>query len=241
MAAHFFISSRFLPPDSQTNDYRWDNPIKLGNPINNTAHGGNEMAKILYIKANPKSDNNSVTFKMSEEFVRNYRKENPDDEIITLDLYKEDIRFLNGQDLTDMFSGKDFDIRKYAEEFAQADKYIFSAPLWNLSFPAILKAYIDYITFAGITFKYTANGAVGLLAGQNKKAVYIVARGGDYSQPPMSEIESGERYLRIIMGFLGVADFTSVSCELTNVLQGDKLEKAITSAVERAAEASKLF
>jgi FMN-dependent NADH-azoreductase len=65
---------------------------------------------------------------------------------------------------------------KYAYQFAEADKYIIAAPFWNLSFPAILKAYIDYICVTGITFKYTAEGPVGL--GQGKKAVHIVARGG---------------------------------------------------------------
>lgn len=199
------------------------------------------MAQLLYIKANPKPDADSITFQLSEAFVEAYQKNHPGDEIVTLDLYREGVRFLSGSDLRDMFSGKDFDVRQYATQFARADKYIFAAPLWNLSIPAILKAYIDYITFAGITFKYTATGPVGLLAGQNKKAAYLVARGGSYGAKPMADFEMGERYLRTIMGFLGVTDFQTVACELTNVLQGDALRAAVDEAVGSAVNAANAF
>jgi len=49
-------------------------------------------------------------------------------------------------------------ILKYAYQFAEADKYTVAAPMWNLSIPPIFKAYIDYITVSGITFKYTEQG-----------------------------------------------------------------------------------
>ena len=61
--------------------------------------------------------------------------------------------------------------------------------MWNLSIPAILKAYIDYISVSGITFKYTSNGSVGLL--NDKKAVHIVSRGGEYEN---ASYEMGDRY-----------------------------------------------
>ncbi len=197
------------------------------------------MAKVIYVKANPKSDKESITFRMSERFIEEYKKCNPNDEIITHDLYDEDIRFLTNSDLDDMFSGNNFDVRDYALEFASADKYIFAAPLWNLSFPAIFKAYIDYISFVGITFKYTESGSVGLL--QNKKAIYIVARGGEYSSPPASNMEMGSKYLKTILGFFGVTDFTTIACELTNVLQGEALENAINIALKNAEEEAKRF
>ncbi len=197
------------------------------------------MAKVIYVKANPKADEESITFRISERFIEEYKKCNPDDEIIIHDLYNEKIRFLTHTDLDDMFSGNSFDVRDYALEFASADKYIFAAPLWNLSFPAIFKAYIDYISFAGITFKYTELGSEGLL--QNKKAIYIVARGGDYSSPPASNLEMGSKYLQTILGFFGVTDFTTISCELTNVLQGDALEAEISKAIQNAEEEAKRF
>jgi len=129
------------------------------------------MGKILYIKANPKEDGQSRTFKISDSFIEEYKKLNPDDEIITLDLYKEGISPLSAKQLDEIRvpnpeGGKDHPILKYAYQFLEADKYVIAEPFWNLSIPAILKAYIDYITISGITFKYTAQGPVGLCSGK---------------------------------------------------------------------------
>ena len=136
------------------------------------------MSKVLYIKANIKQEGESRTFKVSDSFVEEYKKNNPNDEVVVLDLYKENIDFLRPEDLGVIFGPKNEESKnnpklKYAYQFAEADKYIIAAPMWNLSFPAILKAYIDYVSVTGITFKYTAEGPVGLL--NNKKAIHIVA------------------------------------------------------------------
>lgn len=199
------------------------------------------MSKVLYIKANPKSDQDSITFRMSESFIKSYKEVNPNDEIITLDLYEEGIKFLDGQMIADMFSGKETIMLKYAKQFAEVNKYVIAAPMWNLALPAILKAYFDYVTMVGVTFKYTEQGPVGLLANQNKKAVYVVARGGEYTEGPAQEYELGDRYLRTIMGFMGITDFTTVATELTNVLQGEDLKNSINASIEKAKEDAKNF
>lgn len=198
------------------------------------------MSKILYIKANAKPEGVSRTFQISDKFVETYRQNHPDDEIITLDLYKENINFLTGDDLNSVFGPKNEDSRnhpilKYAYQFAEADKYIIAEPMWNLSIPAILKAYIDYVTVTGITFKYTESGPVGLL--QGKKAVNIVSRGGNYSSEPSNAYEMGDRYLRTIMGFFGIIDFTTIAAENLDVVGQDVdaiLQKAIAEAQESA-------
>lgn len=109
------------------------------------------MSKILYIKANVKSEGQSRTYQVSDTFIEEYQKQHPEDEIIILDLYKEDIDFLRPQDLEVFFGSKTEESQqephlKYAYQFAKADKYIVATPMWNLSFPAIFKAYIDYIS-----------------------------------------------------------------------------------------------
>ncbi|MDT3698968.1 MAG: FMN-dependent NADH-azoreductase [Thermincola sp.] len=199
------------------------------------------MSKLLYIKANPKGNENSITFRTSESFIKAYKEANPNDEIVTLDLYQEGIKFLDEQMLTDMFSGKETVMLKYAQQFANADKYVIAAPMWNLGSPAIVKAYFDYVTMVGVTFKYTEQGPVGLLADQGKKAVHIVARGGLYIQPPADAFEMGDRYLKTIMGFMGVTDFTTVTTELTGVLQGEDLENAVQHSIEQAENLAKNF
>lgn len=200
------------------------------------------MSKVLYIKANAKPEGASRTFRISDSFVEQYREQNPNDEIITLDLYKEGIGFLTEDGISlhrpAPGEGKDHPILKYAYQFAEADKYIIAAPLWNLSFPAILKAYIDYICVTGITFKYTAEGPVGLC--QGKKAVHIVARGGGYSEGHAAAYEMGDRYLRTIFGFLGITDFTTISADKLDVI-GEDADAIVKNAIEAAKETAKNF
>ena len=121
------------------------------------------MSKVLYIKANIKPEGASRSYEISDAFIKEYEKQHPEDEIITLDLYEEGIDFLRPEDLGVLFGPKTEESKnhphlKYAYQFAEADKYVVSAPMWNLSIPAILKAYIDYVSVTGITFKYTENG-----------------------------------------------------------------------------------
>ena len=198
------------------------------------------MSKVLYIKANIKNEGESRTFKVSNSFVEEYKKNNPEDEIITLDLYKENIDFLRHDDLGKLFGPKDEEsknnsILKYAYQFADADKYIIAAPMWNLSFPAILKAYIDYVSVSGITFKYTAEGPVGLL--NNKKAVHIVSRGGGYDNSPY---EMGDRYLRTILGFFGINNIETIAIDNLDVI-GVNVEEKVEEGIENAISLAKKF
>lgn len=200
------------------------------------------MSKVLYIKANAKPEGVSRTFRVSDSFVEAYKESHPNDEVITLDLYKENIGFLTEDDVAlhnvEFGEGKDHPVLKYAYQFLEADKFIISAPFWNLSFPAILKAYLDYVSVSGITFKYTSQGPVGLC--QGKKAIHFVTRGGAYSQEPLSAFELGDRYLRTLLGFLGITDFTTVALE--NMDRSDtNIELVVTDAIKDAREKAKNF
>lgn len=201
------------------------------------------MSKVLYLKANAKPEGESRTFKISDGFIEEYKKLHGNDEIITLDLYKEGIAPLPYGKINELHTpaqgtSKDHPILKYAYQFVEADKYVIAAPFWNLSIPAILKAYIDYITVTGITFKYTATGPVGLCLG--KKALHITSRGGVYSDEPLSSYEMGDRYLRTLFGFLGIIDFTTIAAEGLDVI-GNDVNKIIQNAITAAKENAKNF
>lgn len=198
------------------------------------------MSKLLYIKANIKNEGESRTFKVSDSFVEEYKKNNPKDEVIVLDLYKENIDFLRPEDLGKVFGPKDDESRKntilkYAYQFAEADKYVIAAPMWNLGIPAILKAYIDYVSVTGITFKYTENGPVGLL--KNKKAVHIVSRGGEYANAPY---EMGDRYLRTILGFFGIAEIETIAVENLDVI-GVNVQEKVDEGIRKAKSSAQKF
>jgi FMN-dependent NADH-azoreductase len=126
----------------------------------------------------------------------------------------------------------------YAYQFAEADKYVIAEPLWNLSIPAILKAYIDYVTVTGITFKYTAEGPVGLCT--DRKAINIVSRGGIYSTEPAASFEMGDKYLKTIFGFLGITDFTTISAEGLDII-GNDVDAIVGNAIATAVGIAKTF
>jgi FMN-dependent NADH-azoreductase len=200
------------------------------------------MATVLYIKANAKPEGQSRTFAISEAFVKAYQESHPGDQVITLDLYKEGIGFLTEEGVMmhkpHPGEGRDHPILRYAYQFHDADKYIIAEPLWNLGIPAILKAYIDYISMNGITFGYTENGPVGLC--QGKKAINITARGGNYSSGAFADYEMGDRYLRTILGFLGIYDFRTLAAENLDVVGAD-VDAIVADAVTRAQEIAKSF
>ena len=142
------------------------------------------MSKVLYVKVNSKEEGESRTIQIADRFIQTYKENHPDDEIIDLNLYDLDIQFLpkgKMQEMRDavMLNDHNHPILKYAFQFAEADKYVIAEPIWNLGIPAILKAYIDSVAIAGITFKYTEKGPEGLL--KNKKAINFITCGSDYS------------------------------------------------------------
>ena len=201
------------------------------------------MSKLLYIKADPKPEGLSRTFKVSDDFIETYQKRCPQDEITTLDLYKEKIDFLSYEDIQTAFGpkteeSKQHHILKYAYQFLEADKYIIAAPFWNLGLPSILKAYLDYICISGITFKYTENGPVGLC--QGKKALHIVSRGGHYLEGPATGFEMGDRYLRILFGFLGIIDFSTVAVEGVDVI-GVDIDAIVAKAIKQSRSVAEDF
>lgn len=211
------------------------------------------MARVLYITANPKEVEQSYSLSVGREFINTYRKVNPNDQIVEMDLYKMDIPFID----PDVFSGwgklqqgTAFDqlsadekakvgrINELTEQFVAADKYVFVTPFWNFGLPPKMKAYIDNICIAGKTFKYTAEGPVGLLP--NKAAVHIQARGGVYSEGPAKDVEFGDRYLHAIFNFLGIKNAESVIAEGMAQMP-DKAQEIKEKAMERAREVAKRF
>jgi FMN-dependent NADH-azoreductase len=95
------------------------------------------------------------------------------------------------------------------QEFLDADLVIVGAPMYNFGVPSTLKAWIDRIAVAGRTFRYTAQGPVGLAGG--KRVVIASARGGFYGENSHADFQ--EAYLRQLFGFLGIAHIEIVRAE----------------------------
>ena len=96
----------------------------------------------------------------------------------------------------------------YVAEVQAADVIVLGVPIYNFSVPAALKAWIDQIARAGVTFRYSAEGPVGLLDG--KKAIVALASGGTEMD---SDIDFAGRYIRHVLGFIGITDVTFIRAD----------------------------
>lgn len=109
-------------------------------------------------------------------------------------------------------------------ELKAADVVIVGAPIYNFGVPAALKAWIDQIARARVTFKYTENGPVGLLEG--KKAYVVSASGGTGIG---SDIDFATPYVKHVLGFVGINDVTVIGADrqMADADAGEKAEAAI--------------
>jgi FMN-dependent NADH-azoreductase len=96
-------------------------------------------------------------------------------------------------------------------ELKAADTIVIGAPMYNFGIPSTLKAWFDYVLRAGITFRYTEAGPVGLLEG--KRAIIIESRGGYYSEGATKLLDSQEPHLRTLLGFIGIKDAAFIRVE----------------------------
>ncbi|WP_281888507.1 FMN-dependent NADH-azoreductase [Paenibacillus sp. YYML68] len=211
------------------------------------------MSTLLYITAHPHDHQTSFSLAVGKAFIDAYREANPQDEVVHLDLYSMNIPHIDA----DVFSGwgklaqgtafeqlSDAEKQKVArlgelvDQYAAADKYVFVTPMWNFSYPPVMKSYIDAVCVAGKTFKYTENGPVGLLTG--KKAFHIQSSGGIYSTGPAAEIEMGHRHLKTIMNFHGVSSMDALFVE-GMAYKPNEAQAIKEAAIEKAIAAAKSF
>jgi len=208
------------------------------------------MSTVLFVKANNRSQEESVTVKLYNTFLANYKAANPSDEVIELDLYNEQLPYMSAAMINGLFkvaqgmetSAEEKQLADIAnghiDQFIAADKVVFAFPLWNMTVPAVLHTYIDYLNQAGKSFKYTAEGVVGLLGG--KQVMLLNARGGDYSQAQMQAYEMAVNYVARNMKQFGITDVSTIVIEGHNQYP-DQSAAIIERGLESAVAASKQF
>lgn len=114
-------------------------------------------------------------------------------------------------------------------ELQVADHIVIGAPIYNFSVPASLKAWIDMVCRAGLTFRYTHEGPQGLLSG--KKATIIVTSGGT---PVGGDVDFATNYLVQVMNFIGITDVTIIDAGLLMADEQASLERAKEQMAEAA-------
>lgn len=116
------------------------------------------------------------------------------------------------------------------EELKQADTIVIGAPIYNFSVPSTLKAWIDLVARAGVTFRYTETGPIGLLEG--KRAIVAVASGGTQVG---SDIDFATTYLRHVLGFIGITNVEVVAADQLSMDSEGSLARAKSAISELAA------
>ncbi|MBC1358651.1 FMN-dependent NADH-azoreductase [Listeria booriae] len=208
------------------------------------------MANVLFIKANGLPAERSVSVKLYEEFLKNYKANNAADTITELDLFQADLPYYDATMMSGLFKESTGDTltdeeqrladiaNGYLEQFLAADKIVMAFPLWNFSIPAQFLTYLFYLNQAGKTFKYTAEGPVGLVTG--KEVVLLNARGGVYSDGPMASWEMSLNYVKNILAHFGITNPQTVIVEGHNATP-DQAQDLIAAGVEKAAELAAKF
>ena len=176
------------------------------------------MTTLLQIKASISHDQ-GLSSQLANNFVAAYRKGHPDAQVLVREVASaEPVPHLNGErfgafitkpeERTDAQHAVVAYSDALIDELKRADIIVIGLPMYNFGVPSQLKAYFDHIARAGVTFKYTASGPVGLLTG--KKVYVFAARGGLYAGSPL-DTQTG--YVRDFLAFLGMKDVQFVYAE----------------------------
>ena len=194
------------------------------------------MANLLYITCNVMPQDKSRCLSLGNEFLEEYLRWNPRDEVQVLDLYRDSIqrvdqdvlnvwgRIERGEDyglLSDGERNKITRLWRLADQFRRCDKYVFVTHSLNLWFPAEFKMYIDAICIPDRSYRITPQGAKSMLTDQFRKSLHL------HSCAPykfVKEQDQSVAYLSSVLNFFCVSDQEKVLLVGDDPEQGSKEE-----------------
>ena len=193
------------------------------------------MAQLLQINSSLFGEHGQST-QLSQKFVERFLTVNPNTQLKVRDLANQPVPHLDAEIVMGFGAAEDQKNSRQVEmtalsdqlieEVKSADILVIGLPMYNFSLPSTLKSWFDFIARAGVTFKYTEQGPIGLLDG--KKAYIMAARGGQYSG---TEYDTQTALVRHFLGFIGIQDVEFVYAEGLNM--GDDIKgQAINDAQE---------
>lgn len=176
------------------------------------------MPTLLKIDVSPRGDA-SISRTLSQQFADQWQQSHSGGTIVTRDLATANLPYVDLPWIAGAYTPPDQHTpeskqalkvsNELTAELLAADEIVISTPMYNFAVPAVLKAWIDHIVRAGVTFSVGPDGYKGLVTG--RKATLIVASGGVYSPGAPAESYNAETpYLRQILGFIGITDLTIV-------------------------------
>lgn len=202
------------------------------------------MGKLLYIIANSKPEEISSSRIVSRELVNRILEKHPDLELEELDLYQEYIprpkykyfssrsTLASGEELLKLSSQEQKDIQemiKLCKQFVEASVYVVASPMWSLSFPAVLKDYIDCVMQADHTITFENEKPKGLLDDRARTFIYVQSSGANIPWILKPVMDKGLNYVEDIIKFTGISKFEELLVDGTGTTdeeKGEAIEKA---------------
>jgi len=176
---------------------------------------------------------------LADEFVANWRRQQPETTVITRDLARDPVPHLTGERFQAFLakpgerSAEQQAVVDYSDvlidELKRADVIVLGLPMYNFGVSSTLKAYFDQIARAGVTFTYTEKGPVGLLAG---KKVYALATRGGFYAGTARDVQTS--HVRDFLRLIGLDDVEFVYAEGLAIGQEQK-QTGLTQAKEAIA------
>lgn len=175
------------------------------------------MTRLLQINSSLSGDEGHSNT-LTNQFVQRWLARHPNGTVRVRDLARHPVPHLDAERLhafitpADKRTEQQREIVAYSDslidELRQADVIVFGVPMYNFGIPSTLKAYFDHIARSGETFRYTENGAEGLL--EDKPVYLLAARGGLYAG---TDADSQTGYLNTFLSFLGLCNTQFVYAE----------------------------
>jgi FMN-dependent NADH-azoreductase len=197
------------------------------------------MATLLHIDSSPRAA--SISSRLAAAFVAKWQEQNPVGTVVHRNTSLDGIPYLDEAAIDAFFTPpaeltaeqkrtlEDSD--RLVDELLAADVLVLAAPMWNLSIPASLKAWIDMIVREGRTFAFNEAGVAPLLP-PGKKVFVFSARGGAYpADSPLQALDHQEPYLRAILGVIGLTD--------VEFIHADRQSESSEAAAEGLARAER--
>lgn len=201
------------------------------------------MEGLLFINACVRGPR-SRTLQLARRFLEMWQQKHPEAVITERDLCRDRLlpqypEVLEERDALWSAGKLDDPIFAPARQFAAAGRIVIAAPFWDLSFPAILKIYLERISVTNITFGYDDLGrSVGLCRAE--KLLFITTRGGDFSIPEISWMEMGARQLEALCAMYGIPSFQCLTAQGLDDIRNDKTA-IMAQAIEQAEKLAETF
>lgn len=193
--------------------------------------------KLLFVNSCPRGET-SRTLLLARTFLSAVREACPEAEIIEHDLPSMGLmpytaEMLAQRELLCDAQSWQSPLTAPAVQLQQADAVIVAAPYWDLSFPAMLKVWVEHMWVRNLTFVYRNDLPVGLCRG--RESVYITTSGS-----PIGENDWGAMYMKAVLTTLGIPGFSSIRAEGLDLDAADP-EALLAGAQERARRAAAAF